>query len=189
MNLSSSDFILKLKQRDHKSLTILIETYHQALFLGALKQKLATDQAEEVVQATWTTFFQNVENFQGRSHIRTYLFGIMYNKIKELWRSNKKYTQDDSTTLESIFNEEGSYLSPPLSPDAWSESKEFITILMEELDKLPEAQRMAFYLKEIQGEETKEICNILDISSTNLGVLIYRAKNQLRVKIEGRLNK
>ncbi|MFT6630399.1 MAG: RNA polymerase sigma-70 factor (ECF subfamily) [Bacteriovoracaceae bacterium] len=188
MNFSSKKFIERLKLREHEALTLLIEEYHQALYLGAIKQKLATDQAEEVVQETWSTFFQKVENFEGRSHIRTYLFGIMYNKIKELWRSNKKYTQNDEAFLDNIFDDEGSYLSPPLDPGQWSQSNEFIEILSEELEKLPEAQRMAFYLKEIQGETTQDICNILGVSNTNLGVLIYRAKTQLRVKMEKRLN-
>jgi RNA polymerase sigma-70 factor (ECF subfamily) len=188
LNFSSDEFIKKLKDRDHEALTLLIEEYHQPLFLGAIKQKLGIDQAEEVVQETWSTFFQKVENFEGRSHIRTYLFGIMYNKIKELWRSNKKYTHDDEVLLDNIFDDDGAYITSPLDPSMWTQSNEFIHILDDELAKLPEAQRMAFYLKEIQGESTEDICNILSISNTNLGVLIYRAKNQLRIRMEKRLN-
>ena len=128
-----------------------------------------------------------VENFQGRSHIRTYLFGIMYNKIKELWRSNKKYTQEDDMEQINFFDPHGEYLTVPLDPSNWMESNEFLIILEEELQKLPSNQRIAFSLKEIQGETTEEICNIMDITSTNLGVLIYRAKLSLRKRLEDRL--
>lgn len=188
MNFSSAEFIAKLKERDHEAMTALINEYHDALYHGALKNNLGMDQAEEVVQGTWTTFFEKVENFQGRSHIRTYLFGILYNKIKETWRSNKKYTHDFEDSMDQIFDEHGQYKSPPLDPSTWSENQEFNKILMEELEKLPENQRLAFYLKEVQGENTQDICKILDVSSTNLGVLIYRAKNSLRKKLEKRLN-
>lgn len=156
---------------------------------GALKQGLSFDQAEEVVQSTWSTFFEKSENFEGRSHIRTYLFGIMYNKVKETWRSNKKYTHDyDDSQIEKVFNENGAFKEIPKEPDQWLESKDFHSILQKELEKLPENQRMAFTLKEIQGEDTETICKIMGISSTNLGVLIYRAKNNLRLSLEKELN-
>ena len=63
-------------------------------------------------------------------------------------------------------------------PSQWSENQEFMKILAEEIDKLPSNQKIAFTLKEIDGESTEDICKILDISVTNLGVLIYRAKNK-----------
>lgn len=188
LNFSSKEFLDLLRARNTEAITRLVNEYSEALFFGAIKQGLGEDQAEEVVQDTWSTFFKNVENFQGRSHIRTYLFGIMYNKTKEIWRSNKKYTLEQDENLEKLFTEDGNYLKAPQNPEIWSQSQEFTRILQEELDKLPEKQRMAFYLKEIQGEKTEDICNILDITHTNLGVLLYRAKNALRIRLEKRLN-
>jgi RNA polymerase sigma-70 factor (ECF subfamily) len=189
MNLSGPEFKNKLKERDSETISFLIENYHEALIKGALKQNLSFDQAEEVVQATWSTFFENSDNFEGRSHIRTYLFGIMYNKVKEIYRSNKKYTHEyDESTLDKIFDENGHYQETPKDPSHWLESNEFNKILLQELEKLPEAQKMAFYLKEIQGEKTEDICKILEITNTNLGVLIYRAKANLRVALEKELN-
>lgn len=189
INFSSPEYLELLKKREHNALTQLIETYHEALFFGALKSNLSEDQAEEVVQSTWDTFFRNVENFQGRSHIRTYLFGIMYNKVKETWRSNKKYTQESDDTIDNMFDDLGFYKNSPVDPSNWAESKEFINILKEELEKIPENQRLAFQLKEVQGEKTEEICKILEVTSTNLGVLLYRAKNNLRVRLEKRLSR
>lgn len=189
MNFSDPVFIQKLKDKDHESFELIINEYHEALFRSALKQKLGLDQAEEVVQATWISFFDKVSSFEGRSHIRTYIFGILYNKIKELWRSNKKYTHDyyDESALDRVFNEEGYFAKSPGDPIYWIQNQELAKILNEEIEKLPENQKLAFSLKFIEGETTEDICNILEISVTNLGVLIYRAKNMLRVKIQQRL--
>ncbi|MAX66697.1 MAG: sigma-70 family RNA polymerase sigma factor [Bacteriovoracaceae bacterium] len=184
MNFNSSQFIERLRARDTKTLSELVEKYHQALYLGALKLKLSDDQAEEVVQATWSTFIENIENFQNRSHIRTYLFGIMYNKVKEQWRSNKRYTLEHNQDLDFAFTENGDYRSSPMNPDIWLQSSQFLDLLEKELQLLPENQRLAFTLKEVLGEKTEDICKILDITNTHLGVLIYRAKNQLRIRIE-----
>jgi RNA polymerase sigma-70 factor (ECF subfamily) len=185
VNLNSQEFIESLKQRDPLAFHHLIEQYQLPLYKAALKLKLGMDQAEEVVQATWATFFEQAERFEGRSHIRTYLFGILYNKIKELWRNNKKYTQEyDSESIDRLFLADGHYKTPPQSPDAWAESQELLQIILSILEELPDNQRLAFTLKEIEGEATEDICNIMDVTVTNLGVLIFRAKTNIRLKLE-----
>lgn len=187
MNVSSDEFLDKIRKKDNEAISFLIEKYHEVLFKAALKQGLGTDQAEEVVQETWSTFFQKAQNFEGRSHIRTYIFGILYNKIKELWRSNKKYTHDYTDEhIEKIFSDDGVHFEKPKDPSNWVESQEFMTILQEEIQHLPEKQRMVFNLKEVQGLESSEICKIMDISNTNLGVLAYRAKHNIRARLEKR---
>jgi RNA polymerase sigma-70 factor (ECF subfamily) len=189
MNLSSPKFLQSLKDRDHESVSLLVNLYHSALFKGAMKQGLGADQAEVVVQNTWGSFFEGIEKFEGRSHVRTYLFGIMYNKAKETFRDNKKYTADyDESSLDNLFSDNGQY-KVPVSPHYWLDSKETTQILVEEIEKLPENQRMAFTLKEIEGESTEDICKILNVTSTNLGVLIYRAKNNLRLALKDKLER
>lgn len=185
MNLSSPDFLTKLKARERDTVSFLFNQYHETLFKGAMKQGLSVDQAETVVADTWSTFFEKIENFKGNSHIRTYLFGIMYNKTKELWRSNKKYTQEyQEYEIDNMFLEDGSHKGIPQDPSKWVQSNQSIELIHTELLKLPENQRLAFTLKEIDGESTEDICKIMDVSSTNLGVLIYRAKNNLRLALE-----
>jgi len=188
MNLSSAEFLENLKKRDSETISFLFDQYYDSLVKGAIKQGLAFDQAEQVVQNTWSTFFESVENFKGNSHIRTYLFGIMLNKCKETFRDNKKYTHDyDDQYIETLFDEYGSYQQEPEDPVNWLQNNELGKIILEELDYLPENQRLAFILKEIESMSSNEICNILNVSNTNLGVLIYRAKMSLRVSIERRL--
>ena len=45
---------------------------------------------------------------------------------------------------------------------------------------------MAFVLREVEGMDTKEICKILEITSTNLGVLLHRVRNRLRECLEAK---
>ena len=54
------------------------------------------------------------------------------------------------------------------------------------LEDVPERQRVAFTLREVEGFETEEICKILDVSANNLGVLLYRARNRLRECLESK---
>ncbi|MCL5744166.1 MAG: RNA polymerase subunit sigma, partial [Acidobacteria bacterium] len=54
------------------------------------------------------------------------------------------------------------------------------------LEGLPAAQREVFVLREVQGFETPEICKILGLTVTNMGVMMHRARNRLRECIEKR---
>ncbi len=188
MNLNSKDFINRLKERDPESLSLIIDKYTLSLYKMAKKNGLSDEQSDEVLQSTWTSVLENIERFEGRSHIRTYIFGILINKMRELWRKNKKFnTVENPQDLEPHFDSTGHWLTAPKSPDEIVYNDQVGDILKLVIDKLPENQRLAFVMKEIEGIETEEICKILDISRTNLGVLIYRAKNTLRLSIETRL--
>ena len=54
------------------------------------------------------------------------------------------------------------------------------------LDGLPLTQRSVFVLREMEGVETEEVCKILEVTITNMGVLMHRARNRLRECLEGR---
>jgi RNA polymerase sigma-70 factor (ECF subfamily) len=46
---------------------------------------------------------------------------------------------------------------------------------------------MAFWLREVDDAPSEEICNALEVSATNLGVLMFRARNRLRECLESKL--
>ena len=54
------------------------------------------------------------------------------------------------------------------------------------LEAVPDRQRMAFVLREIEGLSTQEICKILEVSTTNMGVMLFRARNRLRECLESK---
>ena len=61
---------------------------------------------------------------------------------------------------------------------------EIAKFLKDCMERLAALQRMAFALREIEEMDTEEICNILDVSRTNLRVLLYRGCNGLRECLE-----
>lgn len=191
-NFSDPIFIKALKEGDALAIRSLVSAYNEHLVNAAYGQGLQQEEVEDIVQSTWQAFFEGLARFQGKSHIRTYLFGILYNKLKELWRSQKRYQEVDSeeqldAMMDDYFKEDGHWKTPLTAPERalWPKQiKEHLDLC---LDGLQEKYRMAFYLKEIEEEDSKAICNMMNVSRTNLGVLLFRAKNLLRVCLEGRL--
>ena len=54
------------------------------------------------------------------------------------------------------------------------------------LGELPDRQRLAFALREVEDMSTEEVCKILEVSANNLGVLLFRARNGLRECLEAK---
>jgi RNA polymerase sigma-70 factor (ECF subfamily) len=76
-------------------------------------------------------------------------------------------------------------------PQSWDnesektiENEELKSQLEDCIDNLPEKYEMVFRMKTIQGFETEEICKELEISASNLWVIIHRARTQLRKCME-----
>jgi len=118
-NFSSKEFLSKLKNKDNESVTLLVKEYTSHLMNASFGLGFGESDSEELVQSVWSAFFQNISHFEGRSHIRTYIFGIFYNKSKELRRDRNKYTS--STPFEDImedkFDLNGNWIQAPIGPE------------------------------------------------------------------------
>lgn len=187
-NFSSPTFIEQLKKKEPEAVEALVKKYNTILFRGALAQLKDPVVSEELLQDTWSAFFDAIDRFEGKSHIRTFLFGILYNKIREKRRDQARFVdlETPDPILETQFSENGDWRDSPISPEAFAKAGQDKIALEDCLEGLGENQRQAFYLKEVLGESTEDICKILDVSVTNLGVLVYRAKNRLRKCLEAK---
>ena len=88
--------------------------------------------------------------------------------------------------VEQRFDASGNWVNPPQPVDVQLYASEIRDLFEDCLEAVPTQQRMAFVLREVEGFGSDEICKILDITHTNLGVLIYRVRNRLRECLEAR---
>ena len=178
-----------LKTRDSQFLTELFETTNPYLFRLLGSQKIFAETAEELIQDTWQVFFKTLDTFEGRSQIKTYLSGILINKLREHRRYYKKtIPEEDSEKIYSqSFTSDGWWMKEPQDPFHLLQSSRLMNQIEDCLAGLSDSQREAFVMKEIHQESTQNICNILDLSVTHLGVLIFRAKEKLRLCLEGQV--
>lgn len=186
MNFSDPAFLDRVRSRDEEALTAVVGAYANQLFRAALGAGVREQEAEEVVQETFTSFVEGIERFEGRSHIRTWLFGILYNKISESYRRKKRDQTNDSIedVFEARFDINGSWMKPPRDVEQLFEDSELRAQIQDCMEGLSEKQKSAFLMREVQGFPTTEVCDILAVSTTNLGVLIFRARNGLRECLE-----
>lgn len=185
-NLDGPGAAQAIRDGDPRTLDAVVEAYLEQILRAARGAGLGPVESEEVTQETFTTFFEAAPRFEGRSHVRTFLFGILYRKIFEARRARSRENRHDpiDEVVESRFAPGGSWIRPPDSSDRLLLTHELRRALSECLEASPLPQRMAFYFREIEGLSTQEICEILDVSPTNLGVMLFRLRNRARECLE-----
>jgi RNA polymerase sigma-70 factor (ECF subfamily) len=188
MSMEDPQLAERIRAADPEALRLVVKTYLGQIHRAARSAGLDPEQAEEVTQATFTTFIEKAENFEGRSHVRTWLFGILYHKIKETRRQLHQERQMDEIddAFEKRFDAKGSWVRPPKPVDVQLYASEIRELFEDCLESVPTQQRMAFVLRELDELNSDEVCKILNITHTNLGVIIYRVRNRLRECLEAK---
>ena len=177
-----------LESRDSIFLGSLFREFNPAMLRFCVGHGVSGSDAEDAVHNTWETFFSNLDQFQGRSQIRTFVFGILLNKIREHRRAQKKivYEEDSEKVFDQAFTLDGWWKNPLADPSQLVESHELMEFTRQCLEGLSDSQRSAFILRESEDEDPDAICNVLGVNVSHLRVLLFRAKDRLRKCIEGR---
>jgi RNA polymerase sigma-70 factor (ECF subfamily) len=182
----SAAFLDRLRRRDPDALAEAVHAHARPLIRAAKALGFAEQDAEDLVQDVFTTFLEKLEAFEGRSQLRTWLFGILHRKAMERRRASIKDDRMDSIdeVFESRFDADGNWTRPPADLERLLLSKEIGEIIRGCMGGLPVNQREVFVLREVEGLDTGEICKILEVSVTNFGVLMHRARARLRECLE-----
>jgi RNA polymerase sigma-70 factor (ECF subfamily) len=185
---ASDDFLALLRARDEAALQRLVSAYLPQILRAARGAGLNRANAEDVCQSTFVTFIEKVDGFEGRSHVRTWLFGILFRKISEMRReaSREASAENIDHVMENHFKMDGHWQRPPREADMATYEREVREHLTDCLEGISTDQRLAFVLREVEELDSEEICRAMEISRSNLGVLLFRGRNLLRECLEGR---
>jgi RNA polymerase sigma-70 factor (TIGR02943 family) len=151
--------------------------------------------AEDTVQEALIGALKNAGSFRRRSALKTWVFAILKNKIADVLRKNTRRSEvshlatDGDDDLEKLFNSKGLWQTDE-KPVSWSQPLEsvqndhFWMVFEACLEHLPENQARLFMMREFIQLDTAEICKTLEISTSNLHVMLYRARLRLRECLE-----
>lgn len=199
MSPEDAELVARLLAREEAAFVELIDAYHGQLLRFALAFVPSRAVAEEVVQETWTAVLGALPRFSGRSSLKTWLFRILSNRAKTRGVRERRSVpfsalaaQDESEPAvdPSRFRRNGMWADAP--PRRWEDQtpekvladRRAVEKLEAALGALPENQRLVLTLRDVDGLESHEVCNILEISETNQRVLLHRARSRLRAVLE-----
>ncbi|AOY89302.1 RNA polymerase subunit sigma-70 [Marinobacter salinus] len=191
--LGEEALIQSMKAGDDHSYQEAVRTFTPGM-LAVARFYLDHSSAEEIVQDCWVTVIDAIHKFEGRSGLKTWLHRIVANRCKNRLRSsNREVPTDFSESLEpelaGRFNAKGRWDLPPKmqfhdSADKLMENGALSDCLDKHLSALPETQRSALMLYEAHQHKSDDVCNILDVSASNLRVLLHRARQKIFLMVE-----
>jgi len=173
-----------------------LELHGDALYAYALARIRNAATAEDLVQDTLVSALAGRDAFKGASQERTWLIGILKHKLIDCLRRQRREVplvneRDESGDIEAtLFDERGHWqveVREWAQPERALENEEFWEALRQCLAALPERLGSVFMLRELDGMETEELLQALDISSANnLWVMLSRARLRLSACLEAR---
>lgn len=154
--------------------------------------------AEEVVQETWMAVLEGLDGFEGRASFKTWLYRILANRARTRavregrsvpFSALVEADGDERGVRPERFDAAGRWRDPPVgwtdeTPERLALDAETRGVMAAAVAALPPAQRAVLVLRDEDGLETAEICNLLGVTVTNQRVLLHRARTRVRQALE-----
>ena len=188
MNLKENNETFELKalqQRDKAVFARVLDQNSDRIYRLALKMVGNVQDAEDILQETFIKAFNNIDQFEGRSKISTWLYRIAANESLMLLRKRKGNTVQLDMPLET---DDGDLIPRQILdwcclPEKELMSSETQKHIRQAIKTLSDANRAAFILRDVEGLSTQETAEALDISESAVKVRLMRARMQLREEL------
>ncbi len=172
--LSDQEIIDSIKLGNQTDYSIIVDRYKDKAF-SLLKKMLKNEQdAEETLQDCFIKAYNSLSSFKGEAKFSTWFYRIVYNTALTKLSSKKRKTENEMSSVDEHFNLKSDY------DYNVSERKDMSEFIIELVNKLPEKHSAIislFYLDEMSCEE---ISKTLDISLSNVKVMLHRSRNALK---------
>jgi RNA polymerase sigma-70 factor (ECF subfamily) len=191
---------MKAELPDERAFTALVDELSPALLRMARGYVRTDGAAEEVVQETWLAVVEGIDRFEGRSALRTWVFGILVNIARRRGVRDARLMPFASLGGDEAAVDPARFLPADhdrwpghwaIPPEPWPEdaleTAEALAVIHAALDALPELQRAVVILRDMVGAGAEETCNALGISGTNQRVLLHRGRSKVRAALEAAL--
>jgi RNA polymerase sigma-70 factor, ECF subfamily len=195
--------LARLRQGDEGAFNELVTRHHGPLIRSAMGYVADREVAEEVVQDTWMAVINGLDLFEGRSSLRTWIFGIMIHKAKDRGVREKRHVnfssfesvddEGEEAVDPSRFHQSGEWAGhwafPPQpwddqTPEKLMASQQAVSAMQKAIEALPKNLKEVLILRDVEGIEAKEVCELLKITETNLYVRLHRARERVRQAVE-----
>ena len=194
-----------LRRGDEAAFVRLVEALHGSMLRLAMAHVGDRAVAEEVVQDAWVGVLQQLDRFEGRSSLKTWILRIVSNRAKTRALRERRTVplsalpggdpgEADEPAVEpdrflpAGHRWAGHWASPPRSwrevPEEVLLSRETLTEVRRAIDGLPPAQRTVVVLRDVEGMTAAEVCQLLGLTEGNQRVLLHRGRSRVRTHLE-----
>ena len=199
-----------LRRGDEAAFADLVRRLHPSMVRVATSYVSSRAAAEEVAQDTWLAVIEQLDRFEERSSLRTWVFRILINQAKTRGIRDRRTTPFSSLSAADpgepavapdAFLDEGHrwaghwaqpvphWQVPADGPEEAVVAQELGEVVRAAVDALPPAQRAVVALRDGQALTSDEVCELLEIGAGNQRVLLHRGRSRVRAAVEDYLNR
>jgi RNA polymerase sigma-70 factor (ECF subfamily) len=184
--VDDTQLLARIRAGDKAACAICIEQHSPQVYRLALRLMQNEADAEDVMQETFLSAFQAIDNFEGRSTISTWLFRIAYNAAMSRLRRPVLSDTSVEDTLDS--SEDGALLPTQFFdwcclPEEDFRMAEVQSQLEQAMRQLSPTLRSVFILRELEGLSVQEAAEALDVSQDVIKTRLHRARLFLREQL------
>ena len=197
--------LARLRGGDERAFETLVERLYPTMLAVARHHVSSRAVAEEVVQEAWLGVLKGLDRFEGRSSLKTWILRILVNTAKT--RGARDARTVPFASLAPVGEEPaveperfrgpddpfpGHWRSYPGNwqrlPEETLADRETLDVVLSTIQQLPPPQRLVITMRDIQGCDAAEVCEVLDVSEGNQRVLLHRARSKVRSALERQLD-
>lgn len=178
---SDEEIIRKIVEGETALFEILIRRNNSALYKTGRSYNYNHEDTQDLMQDTFLDAYAHLSKFEGRSSFRTWIIKIMLNRC---YRKQQKAAYKNEIVTEVHEKSVPMFTNHHSDAGKTIANRELSFVIENALGQIPEAYRLVFSLREINGLSVKEASDVLGISETNVKVRLNRAKTMLRKEVE-----
>jgi len=183
--LSDEEVVARVLAGETAMFEIVMRRHNQLLYRVARGILRNDGEAEDVMQDAYVRAYEHLNQFAGRAKFSTWLTRIAVHEALARQRRGNRYQE-----LESMSEMEGDpmnrFASLALNPEQQASNSEIRGLLEEAVEKLPDAYRTIFVLRDVEEMSTADAADLLEISEENVKVRLHRARALLRKSLFAR---
>jgi RNA polymerase sigma-70 factor (ECF subfamily) len=183
------ELVRRAQSRDEAAVRAIIKANNRRLYRLARGILRNDGEAEDVVQETYVRAFTHLAEFRGDSSLSTWLSRIAMNEA--LGRLRRQRPGVELSSLPSGTVEAQIIQFPLLSatddPERTMAQREITHVVEGAIDELPEAFRMVFITRVVEGMNVEETADILGLKPETVKTRLHRARTMLRDNVERKI--
>jgi RNA polymerase sigma-70 factor, ECF subfamily len=204
LSAEDQELLEALRRGDEAAFVRLVESLHGSMLRLAMLHVGDRAVAEEVVQEAWLGVLKQLDRFEGRSSLKTWVLRIVSNRAKTRAVRERRTVPfsalagadpeadeplvDPDRFLPAGHRWAGHWASPPVS---WREVPEDLLLSQETMAEveravaaLPASQQAVLILRDVEGLTAAEACRLLGLTEGNQRVLLHRGRSKVRATLE-----
>ena len=163
--------MLREPKTQRAGFSVLVSQYSESLYWKVRRIVIDHDDANDVLQNAFIKAWSNLDTFQGKSTLTTWLYRIAINEALDFMRKKKQSTQ--------VSTDDEPAIASRLMADTYFDGDEAQAELQAAVATLPDVQRTVFTLKYYEDMKYSEISQILHTSEGALKASYHLAVKKI----------